>query len=150
MSRIKFEIVELADLVKQARLILAVEYLKPFSDDVMVQRIGSDVPVPPFRKTGSVLRVKATLKNSDSIDLPETIHVPVEGWRRALSQHKERHAGGPSKSYTVKQYKTDLASMNDAGIVFLRDFQGSFELEAMGAFTSITALDQIKLLIKAT
>lgn len=107
------------------------------------------MPAPPFKKKGFVFRVKKVVKNPDKIDVPQTMRVPVEGWRRSLSQHKEQYAGGPRKSYGVRKYETEVSSMKNADILFLHHFQGTFELEARDSFESAEALEKIMILIEA-
>jgi hypothetical protein len=149
MSKIKTTLVELSDIVEEANLILEVKYLEPFTEEVAVKGVDPNVPAPAFKKKGLVFTIKNVLKNKDSIALPKTIRVPNEGWRRLLSQHKEAHADGLSKSYEVKQYKTEVASMKDADIIFLHHFQNTFELEVKGSFESVAALEKITMLIAA-
>lgn len=149
MSIIKNIEVELSDLVKDSNLILEVEYVEPFVEEVIIKSIDSKVSPPPFKKQGVVFTVTNVLKNVDKINLPKTIRIPKEGWRRSLSQHKELYAGGHSKSYGVKQYKSEVKSMRNATILFLHHFLGSFELETKNSFESVEALDKIMMLIKA-
>lgn len=137
-------------MVRAAKVILQVACLEPFSEDVMVKGSDASADAPPFRKVGLVFRVTGILKNADNINVPGTIHVPVEGWQRSLSEHKARYAGGPSKSHTVKRYKTAVDAMSKADVVFLRHFQGQFELEVRDAFESMSALEKIKTLIAAS
>ena len=149
MSIIKNIIVELSDIVEEANLILEVAFMEPFIEEVAVKSADPNVPVAPFKKKGIAFTVKNVLKNKGNITLPKTIRVPNEDWRRSLSQYKEVHAGGPTKSYTVKCYKTGLASMKNADIIFLHHFQGSFELEVKGSFESAAELEKITMLIAA-
>lgn len=149
MSSIKNIIVELSDIVEEANLIVEVEFLEPFIEDLAVKSADPNVLAPPFKKKGLVFTIKKVLKNKDNIALPKTIRVPNEEWRRSLSQHKKVHAGGPNKSYTVKHYKTEVASMKNAEIIFLHHFQGLFELEVKGSFESVAELEKITMLIAA-
>ncbi len=148
MSIIKSKPVELSELVKECNLILIVEYLEPFVEEVAVKGNDPNVSPPPFQKQGCVFTVKTILKNSDEVELPKTIRVPAENWRRSLSQHKELHAGGPSKSFGVIKYKTKVPSMKKADILFLHHFQGGFELEAKNSFESLEELEKITMLLK--
>lgn len=149
MSRIENITVELSDIVEEANLILAVEFVETFIEELAVKGVDPNVPAPPFKKKGHVFTIKNVLKNKDNIALPKTIRVPSEEWRRSLSQHKAAHAGGPNKSFTVKRYQTEVASMKDAEIIFLHHFQGLFELEVKGSFESAAALEKITMLIAA-
>jgi hypothetical protein len=150
MSIIKNIEVDLSDVVNESDLILTVEYLEPFTEEVAVKSIDPNVPAPSFNKEGFVFTVKTILKNADKIAVPLTISVPKENWRRSLSQHKEWYAGGPSKSYGVKEYKPEESSMRKANILFLYHFQGTFELVVKNSFESIRALEKITMLIAAT
>ena len=149
MSIIKYLPVELSDVVKEADLILEVKCLEPFTEDVVIKSIDPSKPPPPFVKKGFVFAVKSVLKNTAKIDVPKTLQVPQEGWRRLLSQHKERYADGPSKSYEVKKYETEVKSLQHANILFLHHFQGTFELEVKDSFESLEALEKITILILA-
>jgi hypothetical protein len=149
MSIIKSIPVELSDIVKEANLIVEVECLEPFTEEVAIKSADPKVPAPPFKKKGFVFRIKGVLKNTENIKVPQTIRVPREEWRRFLSQHKERYADGPSKSYGVKEYETEVDSMKNADILFLHHFQDMFELEVRGAFESSAALEKITMLIAA-
>ncbi len=149
MSIIKYIEIELADLVKDCNLILEVTYVEPFAEEVSIKNVDPNVQLPYFKKEGCVFSVTNVLKNADKIDLPKTIQVPNEEWRRSLSQHKARHAGTPNKSYSVKQYKSHVKSMRKSSILFLHHFQGTFELESKNSFESVDALDKITMLIKA-
>jgi hypothetical protein len=149
MSIIKGIPVELSDIVKEANLIVEVACIGPFTEDIAISSKDPKVPAPPFKKNGFVFRVKKVLKNPDKIDVPKTIRVPEERWRRSLSQHKEQYADGPSKSYGVREYETEVDSMKNASILFLRHFQGTFELEARDSFESVEALEKIMMLIEA-
>jgi hypothetical protein len=149
MSIIKNIEVELSDLVKDSNVILEVAYAETFVEEVAVKSTDPKVSPPPFKKQGVVFTVTNILKSDDKIEIPQTIRVPNEGWRRSLSQHKERYAGGVSKSYGVKEYKTDVKSMRNATILFLHHFQNSFELEGKNSFESVEARDKIMMLLKS-
>jgi hypothetical protein len=82
------------------------------------------------------------------MEVPQTIRVPNANWRRSLSQYKELY-GGPSKSYSVKYYNTEVKSMRSATILFLHHFESTFELETKGSYESVEALDKIIMLLKA-
>lgn len=149
MSIMKSKPVELSELVKECNLILMVEYLEPFVEEVAIKSNDPNVSPPPFKKQGAIFTVKSALKNTDKVELPNTIRVPNENWRRSLSQHKEQHASGPSKSFGVNEYKTEVSSMKEADILFLHHFQGGFELEAKNSFESLDELEKITMLLKA-
>jgi hypothetical protein len=149
MSTIKKTPIELSTIVEEANLILSVAYLEPFTEEIIVKSVNADVPVPHFEKKGCIFRVKAILKNSQQINVPETIRVPNEDWRRSLNRHKEKYADGSSKSYDVKEYETEVKSIKKADILFLHHFQGTFELEVKDSFESNKALDKITILISA-
>ena len=149
MSIIKNRVVELSDIVTEANLILEVKCIEPFTEDVAIKNSDPKTPAPPFKKKGFVFSVKAVLKNTARITVPETIRVPKEEWRRSLSQHKAKYADGVRKSFEVKQYETEVTSMKDANILFLHYFQDTFELEVKDAFESIDALEKITILVEA-
>ena len=146
MSIIKTRLVEIFDIVEDSNLIITVEYVEPFSEEVTVKSNDPNTTPLPFKKTGYVFKIKDVLKNTEKTDLPQTIRVPNENWRRSLSQHKEKY-GGVSKSYEVKEYETEVKSMNKAHILFLHHFQGSFELNVKGAFESEDALEKVMVLV---
>jgi hypothetical protein len=148
MGIMKSKPVELSELVKECNLILMVEYLEPFVEEVAIKSNDPNMSPPPFKKEGCVFTVKTIVKNADKIELPKTIRVPKEEWRRSLSQHKEQHAGGPNKSFTVNEYKTEVSSMKKADILFLHHFQGGFELETKNSFESLEELEKITMLLK--
>jgi hypothetical protein len=148
MSIIKNIEVELSDLVEDCHLILEVAYKEAFEEEVTIKSIDPKVSPPPFKKQGIVFTMTNVLKNADQMEVPQTIRVPNANWRRSLNQHKELY-GGPSKSYSVKYYNTEVKSMRSAAILFLHHFQGTFELETKGSFESGEALDKITMLLKA-
>jgi hypothetical protein len=141
--------VELSEIVKEANLIVEVECIEPFTEDVAVRSEDPKVPAPPFKKKGFVFRVNKVLKNPDKINVPQTIRVPKEEWRRSLAKHKEQYAGGVGKSYDVREYETEVSSMKNADILFLHHFQGMYELEAKNSFESVEALEKITMLMEA-
>ncbi len=149
MSIIKNIPVSLSDIVTEAELILEVKCIGPFTEEVAVKSIDPNVPGPPFLKKGFIFTVKSILKNTAKIEVPKTIHVPKEDWRRALSQHKEAYTDGPSKSYGVKTYEeTEVSSMKNADIIFLHHFQGTYELEVKDSFESAGNREKITMLIE--
>ena len=103
MSIVKNIEVELSDLVKDCILILEVEYKELYVEEVAIKSTDPKASPPPFKKQGVIFTVTNVLKNTDKIELPQTIRVPKEDWRRSLGQHKALYAGGSSKAYGVKQ-----------------------------------------------
>ncbi|MEJ7643007.1 MAG: hypothetical protein WKF87_00295 [Chryseolinea sp.] len=151
MSIIKSSEVSLSELVKDANLIIKVKYLEAFEESLPVidrSKNQADNPLPPFIKKGCVFHVVETLKNTARIDLPENVRVPNENWRRSMSQHKEKHAGGTSKSFSVPTYITEVSSLRKAEILFLQHFQGMFDLAARDSFENLAAEDKIKMLLE--
>jgi hypothetical protein len=145
MSRIKNIPLELSEVVKESNLIVEVECIEPFTEEVVVKGVD---PNPPFIKKGFVFKVKQILKNSGKIEVPPTIRVPNEGWRRLLSQYKEKHSDGVSKSYEVKFYDSEVSTIKKADVLFLHQFQNTFELEARDSFESSEAMEKITMLIE--
>jgi hypothetical protein len=148
MSLNKNTPVELSDIVKEANLILEVRYVEAFMEEIAIKTADPKIAAPPFKKKGFVFSVTNILKNPDKVNVPKTIRVPAEEWRRSLSQHKESHADGLSKSFEIKQFETSVNSMKAADILFLHHFQGTFELVAKGSFESTEALEKITILIE--
>lgn len=151
MSIIQSTEISLSELVKESNLILQVKFIESFKESVPIidrSEGQSNKHIPPFIKTGSVFQVLAVLKNTARIIVPEKIHVPNENWRRSLSQHKEKYAGGKSKSYNVPTYLTEVPSPQKAGILFLHHFQGMFDLAARDSFEELIAEEKIKMLLE--
>ena len=151
MSIIKSSEVSLSELVEDANLIVKVRYVEAFEESLSVvdrSRDQSEKALPPFIKKGCVFQVIGTLKNTARIEVPQRINVPNENWRRSMSQHKEKHAGGQSKSFSVPTYITEVASLRKAEILFLQHFQGMFDLAAKDAFEKSDAEDKIKMLLE--
>jgi hypothetical protein len=144
MSRITSRRVDLDEVVKESNLIVQVECIAPFSEEITVKGID---PNPPFIKSGFDFKVKSVLKNTGKITVPPVIRVPTENWRRRLAEYKHSYGDGASKSYEIKEYETDVKNMQKADILFLHQFQDTFELEVRDAFESINAIEQIKILI---
>jgi hypothetical protein len=151
MSIIRSTEISLSELVKESNLILQVEFIKSFKETVpIIDRSESqtDKPIPPFIKRGCAYQVLGVLKNTARIVVPEKIYVPNENWRRSLSQHKEEHAGGKSKSYNVPTYATEVPSMQKAAILFLHHFQGMYDLTARDSFEDVGAEEKIRMLLE--
>ena len=126
--------------------------MKSFQETVPVIDRSKDQtgsPIPPFIKKGCVFQVLGVIKNTARIMVPENISVPNENWRRSLSQHKEAHAGGKSKSYNVTTYATEVTSIQKAEILFLHHFQGMYDLTARDSFENMGAGEKIKMLLEA-
>ncbi|AYB32374.1 hypothetical protein [Chryseolinea soli] len=149
MSIINHTPVELSDIVKESNLIVEVRCIEPFTEEIAIKGDGSGAAIKPFKKKGFVFNVISVLKNTAAIQVPPTIRVPNEEWRRSLNQHKELYANGISKSYGVKQYVTDVPSLKRADILFLHHFQDNFELETQDSFESAAAREKIDMLLAA-
>ena len=151
MSIIRSKEVSLSDVIGQSNLIVEVEFVKRYKEEVPIvnrdDKASPPTPLPPFIKKGCVFKVKGVLKNEGKIKVPDTIQVPDENWRRFLSQHKERHAGGVSKSFTVDEYSTEVDAVEKASILFLYHFQDTFELVARDAFESNEAREKINMIL---
>jgi hypothetical protein len=148
MSRIDYDPQSLTDIIEESNLIVEVQYVGDFTDEIVVKDAASKKPVPPFIKSGYVFRVTHILKNDTNTQIPQTIQVPDENWRRSLSQHKAAHAGGPDKSFTVKEYDTEAASLQEATVLFLHHFQGMFELSAKGSYETDDIMGKLEPLLK--
>jgi len=149
MSIIRYTPLELSEIVEESNLILEVKCTGPYTEEVAIKSNDQEAAVKPFIKEGFVFNVISVLKNTAAIVVPQTIRVPKEEWRRSFSQHKERYANGPSKSYGVKEYITDVRSMKKADILFLHHFQGIYELTASDSFESVAAREKIEMLVAA-
>jgi hypothetical protein len=153
MSIIRSIEVSISQLVEQSNLIVEVEFVKRFKEEVpIVDKSLKDSPpkpIRPFVKKGCVFRVRGILKNDGKIKVPEVIQVPDENWRRFLSQHKEEYAGGVSKSFTVQEYITGVDKIEKASVLFLQYFQDNYELAARGAFEDDTAREKIEMIMGA-
>lgn len=151
MSIIRASEISLSELVEESNLILKVKFAELYKENVVVVDKSNNQhnpSIPPFIKQGCVFQVLSILKNTARIEVPEKIHVPNENWRRSLSQHKEKYAAGPSKSYNVPTYTTDVSSVKKASIIFLHHFQGMFDLAARDAFENNEAEEKILMLIE--
>jgi hypothetical protein len=152
MSIVRYNELSLSELIEESTLIAEVELTGSFQEEIPIVNRDSKVAgssIPPFIKKGYIFKVKNILKNKgDSV--PEIINVPDENWRRFLSQHKETYANGPSKSYTVPEYKSDVKSITKATVLFLHHFQGMYDLTAAHAFESKAALEKINLILHPT
>ena len=151
MSIIRSTEVSLSELVEESNLIVKVNFVESFQESLPIidkSEVRTAKPIPSFIKKGYVFQVVGVLKNTARIEVPNKIQVPNENWRRSLSQHKEQYAGGPSKSYSVPTYATDVPSPPKASILFLQHFQGMFDLAAKGAFEIAAAEEKIIMLLQ--
>ncbi|MDB5257395.1 MAG: hypothetical protein JWM14_2090 [Chitinophagaceae bacterium] len=145
MSIIRHVVVTLITLISESNLIVEVRYVEPYEEEVPIPDHPS---AKPFLKQGLVFQVKDILKNSEDYAIGTTIRVPHADWKRSFSQHKEFHANGPSKSYSVKTYNSSVPSMKDAEILFLQAFHTSYDLAAEHAFEWADRRKQIEDLIR--
>lgn len=144
MSRITTISIELSEIVEESNLIVQVECIAPFNEEITVKGID---PNPPFIKSGFDFSVKKVLKNTGKINVPPVIRVPNENWRRRLAEYKHSYGDGVSKSYEIKEYKTDVRTIKKASVLFLHHFQDTFELEVKDAFESLDSIEKITILI---
>jgi hypothetical protein len=137
----------LAELIKESNLIVEVQHVEAFKEELPVKTKDTSKASPPFIKKGFVFKIKSTLKNATGLkQLPDTIAVPEENWRRSLSEHTERFADGPSRSYNILEYETPT-TLKKASFLFLQHFQGMFDLSGKGAFEGSEAREKIEMLI---
>jgi len=151
MSIIRSLEVSLSTLIGQSNLIVEVEFVKRYREKVPVVNKSAKEsppwPVPPFIKKGCIFKVIHVLKNESRTEVPDTIQVPDENWRRFLSEHKEQYTGGASKSFVVQEYLTEVDKIEKASILFLDHFQGMYELTAQGAFENASAKEKIGMIM---
>ncbi len=149
MSTIQYNELSISELIEESTLIVEVELIGPFQEEVAVidrNATNTSTPITPFIKKGHSFKIKNVLKNKGD-NIPERINVPDEDWRRSLSQYKEVHANGPSKSFTVAKYKSDVKSITKATVLFLNHFQGMYDLTAANSFENDKALEKINMLL---
>lgn len=144
MSIIRKNILSLETIILTSNLIVEVEFIESYEECVSIPSEGSDLPIADFIKRGLIFKIKRVLKNTTENTPPEIIQVPHENWRRSLTQHKEHHANGPSKSFTINTYETSVPSMKDAEILFLSRFQDTFNLISKNSFESLQAIKVIE------
>jgi hypothetical protein len=141
----------LSSLVKDSNLIVKVRFVKLFKQNLLVtdkqQQETATTAIPPFIKHGCIFEVLAVLKNTSRTEIPNKLHVPNENWRRLLSRHKEKFAGGVAKTYTVPLYISDVPSLRKATILFLNYFQGMFDLAAKDSFEDGTAQEKVEMIL---
>jgi hypothetical protein len=146
MSLINYDPQSLTDIIEESNLILEGIFVGEFKEEILVKSADSTA-VPPFIKKGIVFQVNTVLKNDTRIQIPVSIQVPEEGWRRSLSQHKAKN-GADDKLYTVKEYETEAPSFKAATILFLHYFQGIFELSTKGSYEIETIKGKLEPLLK--
>ncbi len=144
MSIIREVVLTLETIVTTSNLIVEVEAIEPYKESVPVPADNKNNTVPDFIRSGFTFQIKSVLKNTTGNSVPAIIRVPNENWKRSLSQHKEHYANGPSKSFKVNTYHTEVPSMKDADILFLSHFKNSFELTAKNSFESLASRKTIE------
>lgn len=138
--------------MEDSNLIVKVKFLSLFEESIPVTNKSGNtlgVPTTPFIKKGCVFRVDGVIKNTARIEVPSTIQVPDENWRRSFDLHKEKHAGATSKSYNVPTYTSAVSSPKKAAVLFLQYFQGMFDLAAKHSFDDDSAFEKIEMLLQA-
>ncbi len=145
MSIIRYTDLSLKELLGKSSLVLEVSWLHSYQEEVPIITPDKNLPdsIPPFIKRGNVFTVKRILKNEEKISVPETIQVPNENWRRFFSQHKAQYLDAPNKSFGVEQYQSSLASIEQAGILFLRNTNTTYELAAAKAFEDRNKIGEV-------
>ena len=143
MSIIRDKQLSLETMVSESNLIVEVRCLDVFEEEIPVPSDDASNPIKPFIKKGLVFEVRNTLKNTSDHTIDQVIQVPHESWRRSFSQHKVRYANGPSKSFTVISYAADVPSFEEADILFLHAFQGTYQLVAKNAFERLVKKEHI-------
>jgi hypothetical protein len=149
MSIIRYTTLSLSEIIEASNLIVEIQYLDHYDEIVPIKNKPGDQTIPPFIKKGFIFNIKTVLKNSSGINVPPTIRVPNEDWRRKLSQHKQLYDNGASKSYSLKKYETSASSARKASILFLYHFQDMFEFTAKDAYESAAAREKITMLLSS-
>jgi hypothetical protein len=139
--------VSLTEVIEESNLIIEVECVEKYSEEVQIKNRESEDLISPFIKKGFVFKVNNILKNTTGIEIPNKIKVPNENWRRLLSQHQQQFANGANKSFNIKVYETEVSSIKDATVIFLYHFQGMFDLAAKDAFESASGREKIEMLL---
>jgi hypothetical protein len=141
----------LSKIVEESNLILEVKFIERFKQEIAIVNKDSKnpvKPVPAFVKKGCIFKTGTVFKNNTGIKvIPETIEVPDENWRRLFSEHNEKYLKTADRAYTIKEYHTEVPSLEKAAILFLSHFQGMFELTAQGAFESLEAREKVEMLL---
>jgi hypothetical protein len=144
----------LQELMEESNLIVEVRFKERFKEEIAIadkDAKNTGRPLPSFIKKGCVFIVNKILKNNTELKgLPENISVPDENWRRLFSEHREKYLKIPDRTYIIKEYHTEVASLEKASILFLSYFQGMFELTAQGGFESEEASEKIEMLLVST
>ncbi len=86
--------------------------------------------------------------NTNAVEVPEKIHVPHENWRRSLSQHKAIYLDGPSKSYGILKYETEVKLIKNATILFLHHFMEKYEFTVSDSYEDDSALEKVTMIIE--
>jgi hypothetical protein len=147
MSLVTYDPQSLTDIIEESNLIVEGIFAGEFKEEILI-RSADLAPPPPFIKRGIIFQVSAVLKNDTHTQIPVSIQVPEEGWRRSLSQHKAKHGSANDKSYVVKEYETEAPSFKAATILFLHYFQGIFELSTKGSYEIETIKGKLHPLLK--
>ncbi len=151
MSIIKYRELSLTEIIEESNLVAEVKFVEKYQEEVVIaNKEEAGAPVPPvFIKKGNIFKVINVLKNKGDFKVGDQIKVPEENWRRSLSQHKEAHLNGPSKSFTVLDYASEIKSITKATVLFLHYFQDMYELTARNSFEGNAAMEKVKILIEA-
>src|SRR4051812_8757538 len=138
----------LSEVIEESNLIVEVVFIATSQEEVPIKgSAGQSTSAPPFIKKTNVFDVKSILKNAGEIKVPAQLIIPDQQWRSALSKHKEKYAGGPKKLFPVIEYKTQVKSIKQATLLFLHQFQNTFELTAKNSFEDDATKEKISMLI---
>jgi hypothetical protein len=151
MSVIQSQKISLTEVIEDSNIIIEVGWIKSYSEEITISLKGSTIAskaFPPFIKKGNVFLVRNILKNTSGVKLPESINVPDENWRRSLGQHKEKYLKGTGKSYTVKEYPTNVKRISGAALLFLHHFQDMYELTARDSFDDKTVIEKVVIIMQ--
>jgi hypothetical protein len=146
MSIVRSLEISLSSLVEESNLIVSVQCLKPFREELNMNN-QSLKELPPFLKKGHEFKVIDVIKNKTGITIPEIIQVPDENWRRELANYRKKHFNDAERSFTVLEYNGEITNIKKASVLFLQHFQGMFELSAHNAFEQQAAVEKIELLL---
>lgn len=147
MSIIRNIELTLESVISSSNLIVEAKVVGPYEEYIPLVNDINGKRLPDFIKSGLIFQVTRILKNTSTDAIPDTIRVPNENWRRSFSQHKEQYLNGPSKSFTVSIYNSEVPSMNDANILFLNRQGEDFNLTAKKSYESLDSLEMIKRII---
>ena len=151
MSIINYRELSLTEIIEESNLVVEVKFVEKYREEMSIaNKDGSDKQLSPsFIKKGNVFKIIHVLKNKGNFKVGDQIKVPEENWRRSLSQHKEAHINGPSKSFTVLDYASEIKSISKASVLFLHYFQDMYELTARNSFEGNAAMEKVKILIES-